>query len=333
MVYQPVHPRKVLGVKVHDTIKERQEKRNVTKGNTEVHVKGSKIEFLVPNIDNFVETEQVKRITERIMRWIKIGYPPHIIGPTGCGKTTLALAVANKVGRPTLWINGDDEMTTSNLIGGYSEIETSSVRDRYIHRVIIAKDSSKYTWVDNPLTIACKQGYTLIYNEFSRARPVANNVLLSVLEEGILELPIIFGEERYVKVHPDFSIIFTSNSIEYAGVHRPQDALLDRLVHIYMDYYDFDTEVEIVAIHTGLPAEEAERIVRAVRVIRERMPRELKPGTRAAIMIGKGLNAMGDHSNDTLRQICSDVLASKIGDSNDFSKQATLIEDVLLEVY
>jgi len=37
-------------------------------------------------------------------------------------------------------------------------------------------------WVDNRLTTACANGNTLIYDEFNRSRPEANNALLSVLE-------------------------------------------------------------------------------------------------------------------------------------------------------
>jgi len=334
--YKPNHPRTVIGKRIHNTLDERIEKQRLKKAKemiaTEIYLDSVEVEFLVPTIKNFVETQQVKHLKNRVLRWIKIGYPPHIVGPTGCGKTTLALAAAKELGRPTLWINGDDQMTTSDLIGGYSEIETSSVRDKFIHNVMIAKDRTKYTWVDNPLTIACKYGYTLIYNEFSRAKPIANNVLLSVLEEGILELPIMFGKERYIKVHPDFNIIFTSNSIEYAGVHTPQDALLDRLVDIYMDYYDFDTEVKIVRKHTRIPAVEVTKIVKAVRTIRDMMPEMSKPGTRTAIMIGHGMRATGDYTKEDLQQIYLDVMASKIGGQVDFSK-LVVIDEVLLGIY
>lgn len=286
--YEPSHPRKVLGTRIHETMNERSAKKKRIEKESPISVNSAEFDFLIPVIKNFVETEQVTAFIDRLIRWISVGYPPHIVGPTGCGKTTLALAVASKLGKPTLWINGDEQMTTIDLIGGYSEMETSSVRDRYIHNVVVAKDRSKYVWIDNPLTIACKYGYTLVYNEFSRAKPVANNVLLSVLEERILELPIMFGKERYVKVHPDFSIIFTSNSTEYAGVHTPQDALLDWMVHFHMDYYDFDTELGIVSKHTGLPEPTAKEIVSTVRMIRDKMPLESKPGTRSAIMIGQG---------------------------------------------
>jgi len=290
-------------------------------------------EFLVPTVENFVETEQVRKLEDRVKLWIKAGYPSHIVGPTGCGKTTLALQVAKELRRPAVWINGDEQMTTTDLIGGYSEMEAESVRDRFVHNVLLAKDRTKFVWVDNPLTIACKYGYTLIYNEFSRAKPEANNVLLSILEENILELPTMFGKERYIDVHPDFNVIFTSNSIEYAGVHRPQDALLDRMVDIYMDYYDLDTEVKIVQAHTGIPPREAEKVVKAVRTIREKMPEPYKPGTRAEIMICQGLKAMDGYSKEGLESIYMDVLATKIGEPKEIFKQFGLIREVLSKNY
>ncbi len=323
----------MIGSKIHDTMKEHSDKKKRVKNEEPIKIDKVDFEFLVPANENFVETEQVSKIIERVVKWTDVGYSPHLIGPTGCGKTTLALAVARKMGQPILWVNGDDQMTTGDLIGGYSEMETSIIRDRYVHNVVVAKDKSKYMWVDNPLTIACKYGYTLIYNEFSRAKPMANNVLLSVLEEGILELPMMFGAQRYVKVHPNFSVIFTSNSIEYAGVHRPQDALLDRMIHIYMDYYDFPTELDIVMKHTGLNDEDAGKVVTSMRHIRDKMPLESKPGTRAAIMVGRGLRVMMSREFEDIQQIYLDVLSSKISGPESDSKYITLVDDVLRDVY
>jgi gas vesicle protein GvpN len=144
----------------------------------------------------------------------------------------------------------------------------------------------------------------------------------------------MFGEERYIKVHPDFNIIFTSNSIEYAGVHKPQDALLDRMVDLYMDYYDFATEVKIVQAHTHVPLHEAQKIVQVVRIIREKMPEPNKPGTRAEIMIGQGLKTIGgNYSGEDLEQICIDVLATKIGDPKELLKQSALIKATVKEIH
>jgi len=333
MKYIPSHKRVVRGKRIHETVEEKHSKLELEKRAAEFSIEHVETEFLVPTIENFVESEQVRKLKDRVKLWIKAGYPPHIVGPTGCGKTTLAMQVAKELGRPTVWINGDEQMTTIDLIGGYSEMEAESLRDKYIHNVMIAKDRTEFRWVDNPLTIACKYGYTLVYNEFSRARPEANNILLSVLEEHILELPIMFGEERYIKVHPNFNIIFTSNSIEYAGVHRPQDALLDRMVDIYMDYYDFDTEAKIIQAHTKMSPSEAKKVVKAVRIIREKMSEPHKPGTRAEIMICQGLKAMNDYSKEGLEQIYVDVLATKIGSPKELWKKSDLIKTVLNETY
>ena len=300
----------------------------------ELLVRSVKTEFLVPTIENFVETEHVKKLKDRVKLWVNAGCPLQIVGPTGCGKTTLAMQVAKELRRPTVWINGDEQMTTTDLIGGYSEMEAESVRDKYIHNVMKARDRTKFFWVDNPLTLACKYGYTLVYNEFSRSKPEANNVLLSVLEEKILELPTMFGDNRYVKVHPDFAIILTSNSIEYAGIHKPQDALLDRMINIYMDYYDYGTELKIAQAHTHLPFGEAEKVVQVIRTIREKMPEPSKPSTRAEIMICQGLKALGrNRSKEDLEQIYLDVLATKIGDQKELLKKSDLIQTVIKEAY
>jgi len=68
--------------------------------------------------DGFVESEYVKNITRRGLRYLKKGFPIHLSGPTGCGKTTLALHIAFLLGRPVVLINGDEEFTTSSLVGG-----------------------------------------------------------------------------------------------------------------------------------------------------------------------------------------------------------------------
>jgi MoxR-like ATPase len=208
-------------------------------------------------------------------------------------------------------------------------------------------DVMKADWIDNPLAIACKYGYTLVYNEFSRTKPSANNALLSVFEEGILELPTKFGEERYIKVHPNFNAILTSNSIEYAGVHRPQDALLDRMVCIYMDYYTMETEIKIVQAHTGLPEdeatkivqshtglseEEAAKIVNVVRVIRDKLPDAQKPGTRACIMIGKAIAALNESNTINIEQLYFDVMSAKTSSTLDMLEKQNLVRETIMVV-
>lgn len=282
-------------------------------------------EGFVPEEQSFVETESVNRVETRMERWLDVGRPVHLIGPTGCGKTSLAMHVARERDRPVVWINGDAELTTSDLVGEYAEKERISERDQFIHNVVKSKDIIRDRWVDNPLTLAVQEGATLVYNEFSRTKPVANNVLLSVFEEGVLELPGKRGKSRYVDVHPEFRTILTSNSVEYAGVHEPQDALLDRLIGIYMDFYDLDTEIEIVRAHVdGSTGTNVEDIVRVLRELRERL--DITVGTRAAIMAAEGATTVDTVDQADLTDICTDVLASKVAQRSDVRELREEIE-------
>ena len=169
--------------------------------------------------------------------------------------------------------------------------------------------------VDNRLTVACKYGFTLIYDEFTRSRPEANNILLSILQEKMMDLPVgRGGEEPYLKVDPDFTAVFTSNPEEYAGVHRSQDALRDRMITMDLDHFDYDTEVEITKAKSKLSKPQAELIVNIVRGLRESGKCEFAPTVRGCIMIAKTLkvqNLTPSKSNSRFMQMCQDILASE----------------------
>ncbi|MEW5896484.1 MAG: gas vesicle protein GvpN [Nanoarchaeota archaeon] len=338
MVYIAQHKRKTIGKQIHETLddkkngkKETEEKlkeidSSLTAVRKELEKEKVESEYLTPEVQNWVETEPVKLVKERVKNWLSLKYPVHIIGPTGCGKTLLALQVAKELGRPVVWINGDESVTTTDLIGGYSQVEVNSMRDKFIHNVFKDKDILKAEWVDNPLTLACKYGYTLVYNEFSRSKAAANNVLLSIFSEGILELPTQFGEERYVKVHPEFRVIFTSNSAEYAGIHQPQDALLDRMIGIHMDYYDKETETKIIASQAGIKENQASPIAHMLASLRKSSPLGNHIGTRAGVMVAQALKLTNNFDKVATKQMLTDVLSSKAKSREHLQEQQKIIE-------
>lgn len=264
---------------------------------------------------DFVETLYIKDLTERALAYIKADFPVHFSGPAGVGKTTLAFHVAAQLGRPVALICGDYEFGTSDLVGGQYGYRRRKVVDHYIQSVLKTDEDLTQHWVDNRLTTACEQGFTLIYDEFTRSRPEANNVLLSVLEEGLLPLPAVRRGQNYLKVHPDFTAILTSNPEEYAGVYRSQDALRDRIVTIELGHFDEETEVAITQAKSGLSAYESEHIVNLVRRVRVAKSSGLTPTVRACIIIGKVLKLRGSYaqaSDGIFRQICLDVLTSEL---------------------
>lgn len=265
-------------------------------------------------LPDFVETEYIRDITMRAISYIKAGFPIHFRGGAGTGKTTLAMHVAGKIGRPAVMIHGDEEFTTTNLIGGEHGYRFRKVVDRFVSRVFKLEEDMVKRWVDNRLTIACKYGFTLVYDEFTRSRPEANNILLSILSEKMLDLPAGRGDEPYLKVNSGFTAIFTSNPEEYAGVHRSQDALRDRMITMDLDYFDYETEVAITQRKSNLSRADAEKVVNIVRRLRGSGECEFAPTIRGCIMIARSLNVQNitpEKGNGAFMQICLDILASE----------------------
>jgi len=280
---------------------------------------------------DFVETKYIKDISNRTLSYIKAGFPVHFRGVSGTGKTTMAMHIASKIGRPVVMIHGDEEFTTSDLVGGEHGYRFRKVVDRFVSRVLKVDEDMVKKWVDNRLTIACKYGFTLIYDEFTRSRPEANNVLLSILQEKMMDLPVgRGGEEPYLKVDPDFTAIFTSNPEEYAGVHRSQDALRDRMITMDVDHFDYDTELAIVQAKSKLSKPNAETIVNIVRGLRESGKCEFSPTIRGCIMIAKTLKGQNltPSNTDVFLKMCQDILASETSRVGSKTNQAKVKEVV-----
>jgi len=283
-------------------------------------------------LPDFVETQYIKDITHRALLYIQAGFPVHFRGASGTGKTTLAMHLASKINRPVVMIHGDEEFTTSDLVGGEHGYRFKKVVDRFVSRVLKLEEDMVKRWVDNRLTVACKYGFTLIYDEFTRSRPEANNILLSILQEKMMDLPVgRGGEDPYLRVDPNFTAIFTSNPEEYAGVHRSQDALRDRMITMDVDHFDYETEAAITQAKSKLSKPNAELIVNIVRGLRDSGKSEFAPTVRGCIMIAKTLKVQGmtpASSNGTFMQICQDILASETSRVGSKTNQARVKEIV-----
>jgi len=286
---------------------------------------------------SFVLTSMVKDKVERAALYLEAGYPVHFSGPAGTGKSTLAMFTAAQLSQPAILIHGEDEFGSSDLVGGEFGFRRKKLVDNFISSVLKTEEDVSARWVDNRLTVACKHGFTLIYDEFTRSRPQANNVLLSVLEERILDLPAARGTEGYLRVHSNFAAIFTCNPLEYSGVYRAQDALIDRMITIKLDHYDRETEIEITMRKSGVSREGAEKIVEIVRSLRKSKSDHTTPTVRAAVMLGKVINLSGiapEAKNGDFTKFALDILDSEIStsDQQKNGELRAMIRDVIEKV-
>ena len=251
------------------------------------------------------------------MRYLQSGYSIHLKGPSGTGKTTLALHLADLLARPIMLLFGDDEFKTSDLIGNQSGYTRKKVVDNFIHSVMKVEDELRHNWIDSRLTLACREGFTLVYDEFNRSRPEVNNVLLSALEEKLLVLPPNNNRAEYIRVSPHFRAIFTSNPEEYCGVHGTQDALQDRLITINMPEPDELAQQQILVQKVGVDSVSASQIVQLVRAFQADKEPDMASSLRPSLMIATichdhGIPALAENAD--FRDVCADILLTRTKD-------------------
>lgn len=277
-----------------------------------------------------IQDDETKDILKRSLQYLKAGYSVHFTGPSGAGKTSLALALAKKRKRPIMLMHGNHELNNKDLIGDFTGYTSKKVVDQYVRSVYKKDESVSEMWKDGRLLEAVKNGYTLIYDEFTRSRPTTNNIFLSILEEGVLPLYGSKLTEPFVRVHPDFAVIFTSNPAEYAGVYDTQDALLDRLITMFIDYKDVERETMIVTEKTDVEESEARAITTLVMNLRESCSNDKNngPSLRASIMIAKLASEQDipiDGEDADFQSLCIDILCHPISrclDSEDSKAEA-----------
>jgi nitric oxide reductase NorQ protein len=264
--------------------------------------------------DSFVYTPYIQELTERAIAYLEVGYPVHLAGPAGTGKTTLAFHIASQLGRAVTLIHGNEETKASDWVGNSSGYRKRKVVDNYIRSVVRSEEELRNIWIDNRLTTACINGEILIYDEFNRSRPETNNIFLSVLSEKLLDLPQrhLSGNSGYIEVHPQFRAIFTSNPEEYAGTHKAQDALMDRLITLKVGHFDRETEIKVLQAKSGIQPQQAEYLIDIIIKLRNVSVSKHRPTIRAGIAIAKVLahtNTLVDINNRFFRQICYDILS------------------------
>jgi len=279
--------------------------------------------------------KETDELLERSLEYLKAGYPIHFTGPSGTGKTSLALALAKRRRKPVMLIHGNHEMNNKDLIGDFTGYTSKKMVDNYVRTVYKREENVTETWRDGRLLEAVKNGYTLVYDEFTRSQTTTNNIFLSILEEGILPLYGTKMTEPFVRVHPDFAVIFTSNPEEYAGVYKTQDALLDRLVTIFINHKDCDQEAAIIQEKVrSISKEESRTIARIINELRNQCIDNSGPSLRAGLMIAKlsaKQNIEIDGKNARFEQLCIDILTHPVSRFLDVKEPLEKAEQLIKE--
>lgn len=181
----------------------------------------------------------------------------YLCGPTGCGKSSIIIEAAARVGIPVWNVVAHSRLETPELVGGYRLTETGGMK-----------------WVDGPLVSAMKEGGWFLLDELDLLDPATAAGLNGVAEGRPLTIPET-GE--VVSPAEGFRFIATANSNGagdstgmYQGILRQNMAFLDRFYMVELGYPDEEIEKTILTkITPNLALEIRDRMVKIANEVRE----------------------------------------------------------------
>ena len=107
---------------------------------------------------------------------------------------------------------------------------------------VLAKGYGENAFIFGPLSEAMKRGGVLFINELNRLPESTQNVLLSGLDEGYLNVPKLAP----IQAKDGFIVITTMNPSAHVGVTSLGEALKDRFVWIKVEYQSEGKEIAII---------------------------------------------------------------------------------------
>ena len=203
------------------------------------------------------------------------GLPILLKGPTGCGKSRMVEAMAERLGRPLVTVACHDETSAVDLVG------------RYVLR------GEGTEWQDGPVTRAVRQGALLYLDEVAEARPDVI-VVIHPLTDHRRRL-FVERRDEVVAAAPGFGLVVSFNPGYQRGLKELKPSTRQRFVALRFDYPAPALETEIVVGETGVEEAVARRLVALAGRVRNLGELGLgdPPSTRllvdAARLIGGGL--------------------------------------------
>ncbi len=169
-----------------------------------------------------------------------------LVGPPGMAKTTIVHCFADALDLAFNRIQFTPDLMPSDILGTEILQDNKSTGERELR------------FVKGPVFTQI-----LLSDEINRTPPKTQAALLQAMQEKTVTL---FG--RTEKLTEPFMVLATQNPIEQEGTYPLPEAQLDRfLFSLYLDYPEFEQEMEIARKHSSRITEKIESILSRERIL------------------------------------------------------------------
>lgn len=189
-----------------------------------------------------------------------------LVGPTGCGKSTIIQQIAARLNYNVIKIAFDGNVERQHLVGQWL------LKGK-------RKDEDIMEWVDGMLTFGMKEpGTIILLDEWDTLSPDAGFVLQSPLDKNDGTLLLLENHNQIIKLHPQNAIMATANTngqgddtgSYLAGTKVQNFAQLNRFgTTILMNYLEKEHEVKMLESTFKCSNEDATKYVDIVNEFRK----------------------------------------------------------------
>lgn len=225
------------------------------------------------------------------------GLPFLIKGPTGCGKSQLVAAMAERLGRPLVKVACNEDTTAADLLGRYliKGMETA--------------------WQDGPVTRAVREGAILYLDEIAEAREDVI-VALHPLTDHRRELYVDRLNET-IRATKDFMCVASFNPGYQRGLKELKPSTRQRFVTVLMQYPQAEAEIEIIRELTGLSISLAKTLVSLANKVRGQPQLGLRETVSTRLLV---------HTARLMRADLNPRLAARVGIAEALSDDQKTVE-------
>lgn len=211
-----------------------------------------------PNFGNIVWTFNMNRMAILVAKCIEFSEPVLLVGPTGCGKTTICQILADVNETDLKILNCHMHTEGADFLGGLRPFRCDDNQNKQVEK------KQLFEWVNGPLVTSMIDGTYFLADEISLAEDSVLERLNCILEpertlllsekggtnESIISNTNDTSSEFVITAKPSFKFFATMNPGGDFGKKELSPALRNRFTEIWCRPTDSEEDLIKIAAHT-----------------------------------------------------------------------------------